>query len=358
MKLRRRHSILTGLVLLAGGAIWAAEGTARGQTPGAERPPVPVRTAPVQPTTLTPVAALPGHLVSERDSRLAAEVPGLIVAIAPVGTTLEAGGEVARIDDRDLRLATRIAEARVATLRAQHDFQTDEVHRLQTLAAAQSAPRSRLDEARLRLRTLAHELDLAEAELEQARLRLARAVIRAPFRGQVAAHFTDIGEHVAAGSPVLRLVSLETAVILVHVPTTAVPLLQEGMPIAFDVDGVRQDGTVQGIVRVSDPETDTAEVRIAASLGDLPLGYPVTVMAPDGPAASGLGVPVDAVLTRSGQSFVFVVAAGSVVQRVAVEVRNQQRGTALVAGRLSPGDRVVVRGAERLADGQKVKEPE
>jgi multidrug efflux pump subunit AcrA (membrane-fusion protein) len=80
----------------------------------------------------------------------------------------------------------------------------------------------------------------------------------------------------------------------------------------------------------------------------------VTLRIPIGPARQVLSVHKDAIIKRQGQDIVFVVAGEG------VESRPVQLGVA-VGGRfevlsgLSQGDRVVVRGNERLRPGAKVR---
>jgi multidrug efflux pump subunit AcrA (membrane-fusion protein) len=66
-------------------------------------------------------------------------------------------------------------------------------------------------------------------------------------------------------------------------------------------------------------------------------------------------VPRDAVIVRADGAHVFRVAKGDVAERVAVRVGNGDSQRVEVSGGLAAGDRVVVRGGERLRQGQPVK---
>jgi multidrug efflux pump subunit AcrA (membrane-fusion protein) len=68
-----------------------------------------------------------------------------------------------------------------------------------------------------------------------------------------------------------------------------------------------------------------------------------------------LAVPRDALVLREDNTYVFKVDGKNVAQRVAVETGSEEGTLVEVHGLLSPGERVIVRGAERLETGQKVR---
>ncbi|MEM6576805.1 MAG: efflux RND transporter periplasmic adaptor subunit, partial [Pseudomonadota bacterium] len=63
-------------------------------------PPVQVETALAVRQEVASTSWFPGTVVSRNDARIAAEVSGRATWVAEVGTALEAGGEIARVDDR------------------------------------------------------------------------------------------------------------------------------------------------------------------------------------------------------------------------------------------------------------------
>ena len=98
-----------------------------------------------------------------------------------------------------------------------------------------------------------------------------------------------------------------------------------------------------------------SELRIAMTGAPWPIGSAVRVELPAARQAAGLMVPRDAVIVRADGAHVFRVAKGDVAERVAVRVGNGDSQRVEVSGSLAAGDRVVVRGGERLRQGQPVK---
>ena len=68
-----------------------------------------------------------------------------------------------------------------------------------------------------------------------------------------------------------------------------------------------------------------------------------------------LTVPRDALVLRQGETVVFRLDAADGVERVPVSTGAAQGTRIEVRGGLEAGDRVVIRGAERLQPGQKVQ---
>jgi multidrug efflux pump subunit AcrA (membrane-fusion protein) len=84
------------------------------------------------------------------------------------------------------------------------------------------------------------------------------------------------------------------------------------------------------------------------------VGENVRLSVPTGSPTEVLAVPRDALVLRREGASVFRIGENGTAERVDV-VRGAGAGELVaVTGRISPGDRVVVRGAERLRPGQPV----
>ena len=68
-----------------------------------------------------------------------------------------------------------------------------------------------------------------------------------------------------------------------------------------------------------------------------------------------LAVPRDALILREDNTYIFKVDKKNVATRVAVETGAEDGTLVEVKGMVAPGDHVIVRGAERLEQGQKVR---
>ena len=78
------------------------------------------------------------------------------------------------------------------------------------------------------------------------------------------------------------------------------------------------------------------------------------VSLPQSGTRTAVSVPRDALILRQGSVYVYRLAADGTVERVDVETGIGNGTRIEVRGEVSPGDRVVVRGGERLQPGQAV----
>ena len=65
-------------------------------------------------------------------------------------------------------------------------------------------------------------------------------------------------------------------------------------------------------------------------------------------------VPRDAVILRQGAAYVFRIGKDNKAERVPVEVGTGQDANVQITGKINQGDRIVIRGGERLQPGQTV----
>jgi multidrug efflux pump subunit AcrA (membrane-fusion protein) len=95
------------------------------------------------------------------------------------------------------------------------------------------------------------------------------------------------------------------------------------------------------------------EVRVALSEPWV-IGTAVRVELPQSDSHSGVAIPRDALVLRQEGTFVFRIDDEGQAERVAVSTGIGHGSLIEVKGEIVEGDRVVVRGAERLRPGQPV----
>lgn len=317
------------------------------------------------PTGEIPAEWVPGSVVSRHDAEIAAEVAGRLVVVGEVGDRLAAGDVVARVDDAALKLRLRADESEIRRLEARLDYLDRQLARIDALIREQIAARTQLDE-------LTSERAMAEQTLESARVArdttaflVERSTLRAPFPGRVVARLAQPGGYVSAGEPVVRLVDTTHVEVSAQAPLQAVMRVDEGMTVELRASE-RVPGTVSGTVRAAVPVGDERsrmfEIRVRLrSDATWPVGTPVRVALParpSGGAGARVAVPRDALILRREATYVFVVEdedSVATARRVEVTPGAGDGEWIEVEGDVRDGDRVIVRGAERLDDGQRVK---
>ncbi|MEM9533478.1 MAG: efflux RND transporter periplasmic adaptor subunit [Pseudomonadota bacterium] len=297
---------------------------------------------------------LPGTVVSRNDARIAAEVTGRATWVAEVGTRVDAGGELARLDRRTIELQLQDNDATVKRLEAQLKFQRNQVTRLNQLADTNNAAATQLDEAQSQAEVVTQELRAARIAGEQIQVNLERSSVRAPFPGTVVERLVQPGEFLSPGAAVVRLVDTADKEVRVQAPVSSARFVTDGDTVAVRDDFSQADNSVRTVIPVGDERSRMIEIRVALTGSEWVIGSAVRVSLPTSEVRRLVSIPRDALVLRGSEVFVYRVSADSQAERVDVTTGIGLEDRVEVLGDISPGDQLVVRGAERLRPGQPI----
>lgn len=296
----------------------------------------------------------PGSVVSRSDAAVASEQGGRVLRVVDIGQEVRSGEPLVVLDDGAVALREQEQRANLARIEAQLDLATQQERRYAQLAEQHSISHAQHDAARAEREILIQERARAQAQLAQIRHQRAQMVIRAPFAGIVAERRVELGEYLATGAAVVRLVDLASREIRVHAPLELAPFLAVGMEVPVRVGQVTHSLPVRALVPVGDDASRQLEVRIALDGPGLAVGSAVDAGLPRSSPRIAVAVPRDAVLLRREGRYVVRVDAENRAERLAVDVGIETDGWVEVRGALHAGDMLIVRGAERLPDSPSV----
>jgi len=322
--------------------------------PLAAQPPVTVETDTVQVESVAASMWVSGVVVSREDAMIASELDGRVTWIAEVGDRVAKGSPVARLDTHLLSLEKREREAAIAALQANLVWMKRQTERLDELAHKNNTAQSERDEMRARYLAAQQELTQAQVGLERTEFNLRRSEIPAPFDGVVVSRATATGEYATVGKPLLRLVNTDAAEVSVTAPLRLARFTQPGHQVFVSNQDSSDKAIVRSLVAVGDERSHMMELRITPTPGSWLIGEAVTVELAAGARQQRTTVDRDALVLRDSNNYVYVVDAENTAKRVIVEVGDGIGERIAVSGWLEAGDRVIIRGAERLRDGQKV----
>ena len=323
-----------------------------------DAPPAVVGVANAVTTELAPVHWAPGSVISRRDAKVASEQDGRVVRVVEVGQKVREGEPLAVLDDTALALQERQGEADLARIQAQLDMAARQEQRYAQLAAQQNIARAQYEQISADRDMLVQERARAQALLAQTRHQRTQMVVRAPFDGVVAERSVQLGEYVETGSAVARLVDTGAQEVRVRAPVDLAQHLAVGMPVQVRVGRTaaakERTHPVSALVPVGDEASRQLELRIAMDVGELPVGTAVDVGMPGARKRSVVAVPRDAVILRREGDYVLRVASNHTAERLPVKTGTEVDGLVEVQGAVKPGDRLIVRGGERIEAGQAV----
>ena len=326
-----------------------------------------VRTARPERRTIAQTLVKTGSLAAPAEVALCAKVPGRLASTSlddgtPVveGTRVRKGDAVARLDDREYRIARDSAKAAAEAARALAEDAALEFERTEKLRASDAVSERECDVARFARNRTAAALVEAEGGLAAAELQLEECVVRAPMDGAVASKKLHPGAMVTAASEICTIVATDPLRALFEVPTTAMPLLRPGeTKVRVTVDAYPDepaDLVVEEAYPAADPATRTVTVRALLPNPDgrfRPGMYATGAFALD-ERADVLVVPFEAVLRIRDRHCVYKVAGGKAVL-ADVETGLRHDDVVEIVSGLADGDEIVVDGLHRLADGAAVR---
>ena len=314
--------------------------------PGQERPPSPVIVAEVLEQPLVEDLSFVGRILPVRSSRVAAETEGQVIKrFKDAGQTVRAGDPLFELANDPLQAALAEAEADLALRRFNHEG---------SLRLRATDTVSEQD-----LRNKAFELARAETRLSGLQAQVENLLVRAPFSGHIVRTFTEVGEWVGRGGEIAQVISIDTVRVIVEVPENHVPQLSLGDSVAIVVDALGSD-PIAGLVTAISAEGYAASrtfpvvVEAANPEGRMLGNMSARVRFRIAQARASLLVHKDALVSGPEGQVVYLARDGKALSRP-VETGLAHQGYVAVTGELAPGDLTVVRGNERLRDGQAVR---
>ena len=246
---------------------------------------------------------------------------------------------------------------------------------INTAKRSRLATQEALDSTGPRRRSLLAQQASLNASIEIARLNQQRCTITSPLAGVLQSVDVEVGEALAAGQRVARVVAPSPVEVPIRLPASARATLDVGDPVTLRATAGGTGGggsgggstwttTVARIAPEEDPQTRTIVVyAVVADEPDRQAPTPGAFLGAtiaSGDAADRLAVPRRA--KRGGR--VQVIRDG-VAQSVAVDTEYDVGRTfpqtglpddqwSVLTGGLSPGDLVVVNSGSLIADGQRV----
>lgn len=315
---------------------------------------VDVQTIEVQPRPFTEYVTLTGDVRADREVVVAAEEAGVIRAVhVEKGARVSEGQPIAKIDDSVLR-----AQYQQAASEAQLAKETWE--RQRRLWETDSIGS---EIAYLRAR---YGAETADASARALQARLEKTVIRAPITGTLDDRMVEVGSTVIPGAAVARIVDADPLKVRAGIPERFAGDFRVGntATLTFDhMPGRTVQGRLTFVGTAVDDQSRTfpVEIALANSGGLLKPGMVARVQAPRRTLTDALVVPRDAVLRASEGYVVYVVrteGGHAIVEARPVTTGPGASGQVVIETGLEPGERVVVVGQQRLANGDRVRASE
>ena len=209
------------------------------------------------------------------------------------------------------------------------------------------------------LRKSEYELDRARSKLQMLQTQTENLNVRAPFSGHIVQMFAEMGEWINQGEKIAHVISTDTIRVHVNVPERQIDKLHLGERVTIQVAAISADtleGRIVAILTEGYPDAHAFPVIVETlnREGRLRSNMAATVTFYIEGSKRNLLVHKDAIVRTVNGTSVFIAVADTAV---AFSVQPGQPNGVYVAvsGSINPGDLAIVRGNERLQNGQIVR---
>ena len=303
-----------------------------------------------------------GEVRARVESRLGFRVAGKLVARhVELGQRVQAGQRLADLDPRDYELAADAARAQVRAAQTQLELAQADFKRYQSLKDQSFISGAELERRETTLKAAQAQWDQAQAQSRSQVNQVAYTRLMADHSGVVTAIEAEVGQVLAAGSPVVRVAQEGAKDVVIALPEDKLGLLKVGQAVVVKPWGTDREtkAQVRDIAASADPVTRTFTAKFSLPNGDgLPLGSTVQVLLPRTDAWSrqpAIKLPTSALRQEGGKTAVWVLDAATMTVRLqTIEVGTVDGNQVVVSSGLQAGQEVVVAGVHVLSPGQKV----
>lgn len=343
------------IAVLAPGSVVAGPSEKKGG-----RPPALVQVSTVVERIVVTRVTLVGTAEPWSETIVAAEEAGLVrKMLVDEGDRVKQNQTLCVQDASQLSLKIEAARAVVAEAAANQTRAEREWERLKQLYSIKSVSKKAYEDAQFEAQAAVKRVARLQVELYTLLDQVKKKVVYAPVSGVVVERHTLVGQWLSKGDPVVTLIVLNPIRVMVPVPERYVSRIKKGdsSKVIFDAlpDRVFK-GVIDAIIPRADGAARTFPVRIeipnpketmkAGMLGRATLAV--------GNPHKAILIPKDALVLSGAGKSVYVIN-DQTAHLVQVKTGPAHGSLIEVKGNLKAGQRVAVRGNERLRPGQRVK---
>ena len=346
---------------IAFGLLGSLAGCGGGEVPPAD--PVPVTVAQVGSAGGAGEARYGGAIKADASVDVAFRMSGVVDRVTQVrgadgrmrtlqdGDPVHKGDVLARLRQDEFR--DQVTDAEASLQQAQADYE-----RASQLYENRSVSKAEYDAAYARYTA-------GRARQSQAVISLSDATLRSPIDGVILKRAVEVGSLAGPSAAAFTVADTRVVKVVFGVPDIVVSGLELGETLAIQAEAIPGEVLQGRITRISpsaDPNSRVFEVEAALPnpSGRLKVGMLATLRMDDGATDAEAYVPLAAVVRPAGDStgygvYVVVESSAPVARLRRVTLGEVSGNRIAVREGLAQGERVIVRGATIVADGQTVR---
>jgi len=296
-------------------------------------------------------------------------VDGQLIKVAfQEGQTVHVGDPLAEIDPRPFQVQLTQAEGQMARDAAQLQDAKRNLERYRELVAKQFIAKQQFDDQVATVAQYEGAVKVDQGLIDNAKLQLTYCHITAPLSGRVGLRLVDVGNivHTSDQNGLVVITQVQPIAVLFTLPEDNLPPVLkklnagERLPVeAYDRAGQTKlaTGSLLTVDNQIDQNTGTSRLKAIFQNEDhelFPNQFVNVRLLLDVEKEVGI-IPIVALQRGPQGTFVYVVKADQTVEVRPVTVGPTEGNDAAIAAGLSPGELVVVEGADKLRAGSTVR---
>lgn len=323
----------------------------------------PVRAIQLNAAQQQVIAEYSGNVQARVESHLGFRVGGKIqTRKVDVGSLVKAGQVLMQLDPQDLRLAQVQAEASFKAAKSNFELAEFELKRFQELRKTGAVSQSAMDGKNTAFESAKANFDQAQAAYKSQSNQAAYASLNSDIEGVVTAINAEVGQVVAAGTPVVQVAKAGELEVIVGIPEHNVEVVKRATQVEIRLWANPKE-VISGKIRELSPVADAATRTFIAKVSILNLTPKQAVLVKLGMTAAVqfvvntpgtfVKVPLTALYQEKGVTSVWIIEK-SAVKLVPVQVGGVSGNDVLLTGGVISGQTVVTAGVHVLNPGQHV----
>jgi RND family efflux transporter MFP subunit len=336
-----------------------------GGGPGASKKAMafPVEVKPVESRRVEYSVTAVGSLEAFEQVAVTARVAGAVERVMfTEGSIVRKGQTLVEVEPERYRLAVSAAEATLQKARAgQGEAQAGFSRRQQASEKNPGLIRGEeIETWRTNVQSTAAEVAQAQAALAQARLNLHDAFVKAPVSGIIQTRTVETGQYVPIGTVLATLTRRDPLLLRFTVPEQDAMPLRPGIVARFNVseDAKQYEARITHVAAGANQASRMVDVTAYVVNPDRPELRPgafARVTVPIGATREAPVIPQTAIRPSEKGFLAYTITDGVAQQRILTLGMRTADGQVEVKSGLAAGETLVIRGAEALRDGAKVK---
>jgi RND family efflux transporter MFP subunit len=352
--------VLLALTACNRGAAPAAGGGAQGR--GGPPPAAGVTVVTLQETPIELSSDFISTVRSLNSTTIQPQVDGRVTKIfVQSGDQVRAGAPLVQIDPEKEAATLHNTESQRTAREADVTYWKSQVERLTSLLKAGAISQNEFDSAQHSLDAAQANLSALDAQVREGRVQLQYYRVTAPTPGVVGDIAIREGDRITTSTMITTVDDKAGLEAYIQVPVDRAPELKIGLPTQIlDVDGkVLAQNPISFVSPRADPTTQTvlAKALLRQTPPDMKIQQFVKIRL-IWRSVPALTIPITAVSRVNGQYFCFIAepaGGGLVARQHPVQIGEVHGNDYVVTGGLKAGDRLIVGGIQKIADGAPVK---